>query len=101
MSHFYRDLLERMLWTFVQAFLGALTATPLAEIFLDIEIERLTSVLFGAFIAGASAVFSLLKSVAAKKLGDPTTAQLTIGGGTYQHPEDPVASPDDRFEFDQ
>lgn len=53
-----RDVAERVLWTFVQAFLGAFVVVS----FTDVD------PLEGAAIAGLTAVFSLIKNVAARRL---------------------------------
>lgn len=63
---FARDLTERVLWTFVQSFLGTLSAAPLVDV--DLPTVKV------AALAGAAAVLSLLKGVAASRLGTPGTA---------------------------
>jgi len=63
---FVRDLAERVVWTFVQAFLGTLSAAPLVG--LDVSMLKV------AALAGAAAVLSFLKGVAASRLGTPGTA---------------------------
>lgn len=63
---FARDLAERVLWTFVQAFLGTLTVAPIVDV--DLPTVKV------AALAGAAAVLSLLKGVAASRLGTPGTA---------------------------
>lgn len=78
MTPFWIDLLERMVWTFVQAFLAALTANGLNIVDLG-GWEA-------AAIAGLGAVLSLLKSVAAHRLEELGTAQLIpFSRGTYSH----------------
>lgn len=75
---FWIDLAERALWTFVQAFLAALTANGLNVV--DVGGWE------AAAIAGFGAVLSLLKSVAAHRLEELGTAQLIpFRGGTYSH----------------
>lgn len=62
MSKYFKDLLERCAWTFVQAFLGAYAVTggrKAAE---------------SAAIAGVAAVLSVVKGVAAKRIGDSDSA---------------------------
>lgn len=59
---FWKDVTERVIWTFAQAFLGAYTVTggkKAAE---------------SAAIAGVAAVIALLKGIAAHKIGDPNSA---------------------------
>lgn len=51
-----RDIVERALWTFVQGFLGAFTIT-------DLSTART------AALAGVMALLSLVKSVAASRVG--------------------------------
>lgn len=63
---FARDLGERVFWTFVQAFLSALTVPAILT--GDVDMLR------AALLAGAAAVLSLLKGVAASKVGTPGTA---------------------------
>jgi hypothetical protein len=63
-----RDTAERVTWTFVQ---GAIGAVPVQQI-VSGDIDALTS----AAVGGAAAVLSLLKAVAARKVGDPDTAAL-------------------------
>lgn len=72
---FWKDAFERMVWTFVEAFLGGLVGVA----FLDIDAVG------AAGIAGISAVASVLKSIAAgrmKKL-QGGTAQLGVTTYTY------------------
>jgi len=60
MSEEYKIVLEKTLWTFVQAFLGALTVAPLVG--LDINAIQL------AALSGASAALVVVKEFAKKKL---------------------------------
>lgn len=62
MSKYLKDLAERCAWTFVQAFLGAYTITGGRK-----AVES-------AAIAGVAAVLSVVKSVAAKRIGDHDSA---------------------------
>ena len=55
-----RDLLERVLWTFVASFLGALAASPL----LNLDVSALES----AALAGLSAVVNVVLVVARARL---------------------------------
>jgi hypothetical protein len=60
MSEEYKVVLEKTLWTFVQAFLGALTVAPLVG--LDVNAVQL------AALSGASAALVVVKEFAKKKL---------------------------------
>jgi len=60
MSDEYKIVLEKTLWTFVQAFLGALTVAPLVG--LDVNAIQL------AALSGASAALVVVKEFAKKKL---------------------------------
>lgn len=96
MSNFWRDVAERVTWTFLQAFLGTVTAIPLADLFADgVDLERAETLLLAGLAAGASAVFSLLKGIAASRLEELGTAQLIPGSGTYSYESD-APSPDER-----
>ena len=84
MSPWVRDTLERAVWTFVQAAAGILTAAELGWLELgQIELWQ------AAVAAGTSAVLSLVKAVAAGKIGVNGTAQL--GAATYTNTESPGA----------
>ena len=60
MSEEYKIVLEKTLWTFVQAFLGALTVAPLVG--LDVNAIQL------AALSGASAALVVVKDFAKKNL---------------------------------
>ena len=60
MSNEYKVVLEKTLWTFVQAFLGALTVAPLVGV--DADAVQL------AAISGASAALVVIKEFAKKQL---------------------------------
>jgi len=60
MSEEYKIVLEKTIWTFVQAFLGALTVAPLVG--LDVNAIQL------AALSGASAALVVVKEFAKKKL---------------------------------
>jgi len=62
MSEEYKIVLEKTLWTFVQAFLGALTVAPLVG--LDVNAIQL------AALSGASAALVVVKEFAKKKLSN-------------------------------
>ena len=79
-ADFWKDLIERLVWTFVEAFLGGLTVSA----FTDVD------ALSAALIAGLGAVLSALKSIVAAKLKErrgeeknKQTAQL--GAKTYSY----------------
>ena len=63
MSNEYKLVLEKTLWTFVQAFLGALTVAPLVGV--DADAVQL------AAISGASAALVVIKEFAKKQLAKP------------------------------
>lgn len=89
---FWKDLLERILWTFVQSFAGTFTAVPLMETLFPegaINLTGLQTLGAAAFVSGISSVFTVLKGVAAARLSKQGTAQLIPGGsGTYEHLDD-------------
>jgi drug/metabolite transporter (DMT)-like permease len=72
MSQYAKDLLERIVATFVVAFIGALVvAAPDGGVSIDAA--------QAAALAGVAAVASLIKGVAAKYLtSNPDTASLTV-----------------------
>ena len=63
MSKEYKDILEKTLWTFVEAFIGALTVAPLVGV--DANTVQL------AAISGASAALVVVKEFAKKQLAKP------------------------------
>ena len=63
MSKEYKDILEKTLWTFVEAFIGALTVAPLVGV--DADTVQL------AAISGASAALVVVKEFAKKQLVKP------------------------------
>lgn len=60
----WRDVAERALVTFLQAFLGVFTVTDLASV-------------EAAGVAGAAAVLSLIKSLVASQFGDGSPSALS------------------------
>jgi hypothetical protein len=60
----FRDILERSAVTFVQAFLGVFAVADLASV-------------EAAAVAGAAAVLSLIKGVAASQFGDGSPSALS------------------------
>ena len=65
-----RDATERVAWTFAQAAIAAVGSEALAVAFVGGDVD----VLRAAGIGGLAAVLSLVKSIAAKRVGDPNTA---------------------------
>ena len=63
MKQEYKDILEKTIWTFVEAFIGALTVAPLVGV--DINTVQL------AAISGASAALVVSKEFAKKQLAKP------------------------------
>jgi len=60
MSDDLKDMLERALWTFIEAFIGALTISPMVGV--D------ASALQIAAISGGGAALSVIKTFAKKKI---------------------------------
>tara|TARA_R110002020_G_scaffold7496_1_gene31478 strand:+ start:7892 stop:8080 length:189 start_codon:yes stop_codon:yes gene_type:complete len=60
MNKEYKDILEKTVWTFVEAFIGALTVAPL----VGVEAETLQL----AALAGAGAALVVIKEFAKKQL---------------------------------
>jgi len=59
----YKAILEKTVWTFVEAFIGALTVAPLVGV--DADAVQL------AAISGASAALVVIKEFAKKQLAKP------------------------------
>lgn len=59
----YKAILEKTIWTFVEAFIGALTVAPLVGV--DANAVQL------AAISGASAALVVIKEFAKKQLAKP------------------------------
>ena len=59
----YKAILEKTVWTFVEAFIGALTVAPLVGV--DADAIQL------AAISGASAALVVIKEFAKKQLAKP------------------------------
>ena len=68
MTFFTKDLLERLVATFAQAFVGVIAVTGLDAVSAKT-----------AAAAGVAAVLSLVKSLIAKRVGDPGDASLVSG----------------------
>ena len=60
MSDDLKDMLERALWTFIEAFIGALTISPMVGV--DANALQI------AAIAGGGSALSVIKSFAKKKI---------------------------------
>lgn len=65
MKQEYKDILEKTVWTFVEAFIGALTVAPLVGV--DANALQL------AALSGAGAALVVIKEFAKKQLVKPTT----------------------------
>ena len=63
MSKEYKDILEKTVWTFVEAFIGALTVAPLVGV--DAYALQL------AALSGAGAALVVIKEFAKKQLVKP------------------------------
>ena len=63
MSKEYKDILEKTLWTFVEAFISALTVAPLVGV--DAETIQV------AALAGGAAALVVVKEFAKKQLVKP------------------------------
>lgn len=72
---YIRDLVERLIRTFVQAFLGTLIAAN----WFSVDQIRNVSTLQAAGLAGIAAVLSVVTSVIAKFVGKPESASLAPG----------------------
>ncbi len=59
----YKAIIEKTIWTFVEAFIGALTVAPLVGV--DADAVQL------AAISGASAALVVIKEFAKKQLAKP------------------------------
>lgn len=72
----WRDIAERIFWTFIAGFLGALTAPPLAQaIGMDLSMTAVES----AFVAGVASVATFLLALARWRLSvlpDPGSAVI-------------------------
>jgi len=67
MSEDLKDMLERTAWTFVEAFIGALTVAPLVRV----EAETLQL----AALAGGGAALAVIKTYAKKQISGGSSAQ--------------------------
>ena len=60
MSEQLKDMIERTVWTFIEAFIGALTVAPLVGV--DAEVLQL------AALAGGGAALAVIKTYAKKQI---------------------------------
>jgi hypothetical protein len=60
MSNELKDMIERTVWTFIEAFIGALTVAPLVGV--DAEVLQL------AALAGGGAALAVIKTYAKKQI---------------------------------
>lgn len=85
-----QDTLERVAVVFVLAFVGNLWGTDWLDGLADLVGSGFdlpdASALEAAWRAGILAVFVLVKSVAAKGVGDPASASLTVGARSNSPP---------------
>lgn len=65
-SQFWKDAVERVAWTFVEAFTAALIAVGVFDL----------PALKAAGVAGLTAVLSVVKTLAAKQIGDKDSAAI-------------------------
>lgn len=64
----WNDVIERGLWTAVQAFVGAITTTELAQAVADIDISGMQAIALSGAGAGVAALVSFIKTVAQERL---------------------------------
>jgi hypothetical protein len=74
-GRYARDLAERLIRTFAQAFLGTLIAAN----WFSVDQIRNVSVLQAAGLAGIAAVLSVVTSIVARFVGKPDSASLAPG----------------------
>lgn len=74
-GRYARDLVERLIKTFVQAFLGTLVAAN----WFSLDQIRNVSTLQAAGLAGAAAVLSVVTSLISKFVNRPDSASLAPG----------------------
>ena len=68
MSEEYKVIIEKTIWTFVEAFIGALTVAPLVGV--DANALQI------AALAGASSALVVVKEFAKKKISKQITVQI-------------------------
>jgi len=69
MSDDLKDMLERTAWTFIEAFIGALTIAPL----VGIEAETVQL----AALSGGAAALAVIKAYAKKQIGGSNTQKVS------------------------
>jgi hypothetical protein len=69
-ERYVRDLIERVVWTWLQAF----GATLIISDFFNVDNVTDVSILEQAALAGVAAVLALIKGLVATKVGSPYTA---------------------------
>ncbi len=79
-----RDILERVVWTAIQAFSGSLLASPLFE---GLGLDWKDALKVAAVAAGAS----ILKNIVALNIGG--NSPQAMPGGTYEYPVDVEVTP--------
>lgn len=67
-----RDAAERVMWTAIEAAIGAIGAEGFATMVLELDLSIGRAALFAAL----TTVASILKTVAARRRGDPGSAAL-------------------------
>ena len=77
MGVFGKDLLERGIRTFLQAFLAALWGPGVADAIATAPVPSLSAGQ-SALIAGTAAVLALVSGVITKPLGDERTASMVL-----------------------
>lgn len=76
MITFSRDLAERVLSTFAQAFLGVFAAANLFSAGNELDVSELRQLAGAGVSAGIAAVLALMKGLAARNIGENGTASL-------------------------
>jgi Putative lactococcus lactis phage r1t holin len=74
-AHYVKDLTERVVSTFLVAFLGTLITGG----WFDVTGIRNVSAVQAAALAGAAAVLSLVKGLVGKAIGNPDSASVVPG----------------------
>lgn len=69
----WHDILERGVWTAVQAFTGSIVATPIAATIAGLDVSSLEAIALSALGASVAAVLSFLKTLAQERLSVPDT----------------------------
>jgi hypothetical protein len=63
-----QDLWHRIVWTFVQAFVGTLTSLSVADVIVELDLTAGTMVLLAAIAAGVGDVLVVVKEYARSRL---------------------------------